>query len=143
MRLCQSRKAKKKRIEIVTAILEVIIEHCVKLNTMPKSESLAHWKQEIATHLIRLRFIKLPSGKNIDTETMNKYIADTTTFDDIHFTKEILSADYNKELTISNGLETMIYNFISDEYQNLLFVKGYSYKDIYKSRYLKQIQRSL
>lgn len=134
-------KSKRRRIEIVSAILEVIVIHCLKVNTMWDSLSVSHWRQEIATHILQLKRVKLPSGRNIPYEDMESLVESEVSYSDVHIELELLKAQYNTELEATKGIDKLIRDLILDEYQNLLFDSDWTMKHIYRSPILARISR--
>lgn len=140
IRLLARAKAKK-RLTMITSYIELIVEHCVKLNKLPSHESAQHWQKEVAIAFYNISKIKKPNGNNEDFEWVQTWTEQETTQHQIDIVSAMIELQYpNTKPTIKN-LATLIHDFILEQYESILYDGTWTPKSVYDSKHFKKITR--
>lgn len=113
-----NRLSDKERNGLISAYIELIVLLYNKLNTQdPKYDSIL--QQEIATNILNIARVRMPNGRNIDTEIIEVLV-------------ENVMQKFHKKPSIQK-----IADFIKLQYQNVIFDDKHTDNDIIKD--LKEI----
>lgn len=137
----QARAKAKKRLTMITSYIEVIVEHCVKLNAVSNNESVNHWRKEIAIALYNISKIKKPNGNNEDFERVQVWVEQETTKHQVDIIYAMVELEYSNTKPLIKELGSLIQDFILEQYESILYDDKWTPKAVYESKLFKKIAR--